>query len=73
MKTETIEFEDPNARIVWRREPPDRPGWWLVEQLVTKEICALYFYETDLLHGKLYDTRWWAGPIDPPPPDESSH
>ena len=55
---------------VWRREPPDRPGWWLVEQAVTKQICALYFHETDLLHTALYDTRWWAGPLEPPPPPD---
>ena len=60
-----------SAEVGWRREPPDRPGWWLVEQAVTKQIHALYFYETDLLHTALYDTRWWAGPIEPPLPDDS--
>ncbi len=60
----------PGSPLVWRREQPDKAGWWLVQQDITREIHAMHFNDEQLLHLPLYDTRWWAGPLELPPEND---
>lgn len=67
MKTETM----------WRREPPDLPGWWwrLAECGTSAVLLRIAYRDGALCLSTLEDNStkvteyphgWWAGPVLPP-------
>lgn len=75
-----LRSEEP-APLVWRKEPPDRPGWWWLRRHGNEVSMAMIFWSelnelfSATCHG-YYDPvsvsdSWfrdceWAGPIEPP-------
>ena len=68
---------------VWRREPPDRPGWWwrMSANLSLESVVrAVMFQDGIRIQVGLVPQPmsehwggWWAGPLEPPPPPDDSH
>ena len=58
----------------WRKEPPDRPGWWWRQVSNEYEGPRVYEITPRLLRERLWHpSGWWAGPLEPPPPPDDSH
>lgn len=72
------------APLVWRKEPPDRHGWWFWKKKNDKEPVVLEIMQ--MASGKLLVSWWdsdreltepmfaeslWAGPIEQPEVGES--
>ena len=71
---------EPWSPVVWRQEPPDRPGWWWMDspqrgRIAVEEVVELngrLFLKnnTDADPFEWYEGSNWAGPLEPPPPPD---
>ena len=68
----------------WRKEPPDRPGWWwrlaeggtrsvLLRFAHVDGALRLDMLEDNLTKATEYINGWWAGPVVSPPLPDDSH
>lgn len=67
------------SELAWRKEPPDKPGWWLCTEQIGDFAPYIVPIGSDA-NGSLLDdvdnqpvnsdffgNSLWAGPIEPPP------
>lgn len=67
------------SELTWRKEPPDKPGWWWCDPVSSSVECLEVFQDVGELYvndpgammcmpvgADFYANCKWAGPIEPP-------